>query len=85
MPKYETGPYLVYVFDRYGGRLKDQVFTAGSFTTAREIGREYQGDGSFAVLRVLQNSLDHHPAALYDEDEQGRPVKGPPIQHDPGE
>jgi hypothetical protein len=63
--KYATGGYLVYVFDRYGARVREKTYTAPNYTKAREIGKEHKGDGSFAALRVLYNSLDPHPTSVF--------------------
>jgi hypothetical protein len=64
MPKYETGSYFVYFFDRYGGRVKDKTLSAPNFTQACALGEEHKGEGSFVAVRVLYNSLDPHPTVV---------------------
>lgn len=62
--KYKTGAYLVYFFDRYGGRVKDKTLSTKSFTHACAAGNEHKGEGSFVALRVIYNSLDPHPTTV---------------------
>lgn len=74
MPKYETGSYFVYFFDRYGGRIKEKTLSAPSFVEGCKLGEKDKGKGSYVVLRVLYNSLDPHPTSVFalpvDEDER---------------
>jgi hypothetical protein len=62
--KYQTGIYHVYIFDRYGARLRDKTLLAPNFIEGRKLGEEHKGDGSFTVQRVIYNSLDPHKTTV---------------------
>jgi len=59
--KYQTGNFMIVLFDRYGTKIDTVLVTAGGLLKAQEQGRERVSDGlcaSFCVVRVLHNSLD---------------------------
>lgn len=55
--KYQTGSYIVIVFDKYGSKVDDHPGIATK-VEADQIGEQSKGDGSFVVLRVVTNSID---------------------------
>ena len=62
MNKYAPGSYIIYLFDKFGSRMKDQFFiTTEGLIAATEIGEasisEIEEVASYAVVRVLGNSL----------------------------
>jgi len=54
--KYESGHYIVRVFDHYGTKVSDHP--ARNYTEAMALGPAVTQGGSFIVLRVLHNSLE---------------------------
>ena len=67
--KYETGQYIVRIFDKYGTAQQD--LKAPNYIGAVQLGvGETAGGGSFVVLRVLHNSLDGHPTTVGNDEEE---------------
>jgi len=62
MNKYAPGRHIIYLFDKFGSRLKDKFFiTHKGYIDAENIGKaaikEIDEVNSYAVVRVLSNSL----------------------------
>jgi hypothetical protein len=58
--KYETGTYLVLLFDKHGTQIGTEKAT--NFISARELGREKTKEppaASFVVTHTLFNSIDN--------------------------
>lgn len=58
-PKYATGLYLIYPFNKLGVRLKGSTRTANSLTEADDIGSGMLKEPhiqSYVVMRVVRNS-----------------------------
>jgi len=52
--KYESGMYLLTVFDEFGGKLSAQNYV--SFDQAHDVGKDLEKKLSFVISRVLFNS-----------------------------
>lgn len=60
--KYATGKYLIYYFNKVGGRMKDTTEEANSYTEASKKGHlmveNHEAISSYVVLRVIINSAE---------------------------
>ena len=78
--KYKTDNYLMIAFDEYGGKVFSRLTGVQNLTQAQDEGHERVNSGecdSFAILRVLYNSIDAAKADRWMP-------KEPPIVLDPG-
>jgi hypothetical protein len=78
--KYKQDNYLMIGFDEYGGKVFSTLTDGQSLTQAQDEGRTRVSSGeckSFAILRVLYNSIDAAKADRWMP-------KEPPIVLDPG-
>lgn len=60
--KYETGIYIITIFDKYGTKINSIFQSEGGLIRAQIEGeqliKEMDGCHSFVITRVLHNSLD---------------------------
>ena len=79
--KYKQDAYLMIGFDAYGGKVFTKLTDGQNLTGSQTEGNRLVADGecaSFAILRVLHNSIDAAKADKWTAQDR------PPITLDPG-
>jgi len=82
--KYRQDNYLMIGFDAYGGKVFTKLTDGQNLTGSQTEGNRLVADGecaSFAILRVLHNSIDAAKADKWMPQERPKPIvldSGPP-------